>query len=262
MNGTTSGGFIGEVKDYTPKWDNVYHDQIGDANEIKLDGCAATGVVTGSENAGGLVGSVGEKTSPDADGSKGELVIRNSSFNASNGDALGAAAGNSKVNHTEILYTVRFDANGGSGTMASIVVDASETFTLPACTFTAPAGKQFCGWKVTVDQEVTPNDPAVTADANANGAIVFELDGQVKQAGDTINVSGDLTLTAQWEAAPHSSHSHTNRQNTTTITATPDTTEGNVVTSAKTFDAGIAVYGVMSVLSLTGTAWVVGKKRG
>lgn len=33
------------------------------------------------------------------------------------------------------------------------------------------------------------------------------------------------------------------------------------VTSAKTFDAGVAVYGVMAALSMTGTAWVVGKKR-
>ena len=37
-------------------------------------------------------------------------------------------------------YTVSFDANGGTGTMAD-VTGVTSSYTLPACTFTAPAGQ-------------------------------------------------------------------------------------------------------------------------
>ncbi len=44
--------------------------------------------------------------------------------------------------------TVSFNANGGSGTQAAASV-AQGTYTLPASSFTAPAGKQFAGWATT-----------------------------------------------------------------------------------------------------------------
>ena len=42
--------------------------------------------------------------------------------------------------------TVSFDANGGSGTMYKVIIDKDSEFTLPACTFTAPEGKEFDKW--------------------------------------------------------------------------------------------------------------------
>ena len=45
------------------------------------------------------------------------------------------------------FYTMYFEAGEGSGTMASVTVDAGDSFTLPASTFTAPAGKIFKGWE-------------------------------------------------------------------------------------------------------------------
>lgn len=54
------------------------------------------------------------------------------------------------------------------------------------------------------------------------------------------------------------SHEHTRRQPTTVTETTPQTED---VTSAKTFDAGIAVYAAMAVLSMTGSAWIVGKRH-
>jgi len=42
-------------------------------------------------------------------------------------------------------YDITFHANGGSGTMAPINGITGE-YTLPQCTFSAPAGKQFKGW--------------------------------------------------------------------------------------------------------------------
>ena len=70
-----------------------------------------------------------------------------------------------------VTYTVSFDANGGSGSMAD-VTEVSGTYTLPACTFTAPAGKQFKGWAT-----------------SASGAVI---------AGTTIEVTANTTLYAIW----------------------------------------------------------------
>ena len=71
-------------------------------------------------------------------------------------------------------YTVSFDANGGTGTMAD-VTDVSGEYTLPANGFTAPDGKQFKAWSV---------------------------GGVEKAVGDTINVNANTTVTAIWKDAP------------------------------------------------------------
>ena len=68
-------------------------------------------------------------------------------------------------------YTVTFDANGGTGTMAD-VSGVSGTYNLPANGFTAPARKRFKCWSV-------------------NGA--------EKAVGATINVTANTTVTAVWE---------------------------------------------------------------
>lgn len=57
---------------------------------------------------------------------------------------------------------------------------------------------------------------------------------------------------------PSHEHEHTRRQPTTVTETAPKTED---VTSAKTFDAGIAVYAAMAVLSMTGSAWIVGKRH-
>ncbi len=44
------------------------------------------------------------------------------------------------------VYSVTYDANGGTGTMAGAQVKAGEKLTLPANGFTAPAGKEFDAW--------------------------------------------------------------------------------------------------------------------
>jgi len=67
-------------------------------------------------------------------------------------------------------YTVRFNANGGSGEMTAETTTGS--YTLPTCTFTAPSGKQFAGWATSADGEVI--------------------------TGTTITVTEDTTLYAVW----------------------------------------------------------------
>ena len=75
---------------------------------------------------------------------------------------------------TPTTYTVSFNANGGTGTMAD-VTDISGEYTLPANGFTAPAGKQFKAWSV---------------------------GGVEKAAGDKITVTANTTVTAVWEDIP------------------------------------------------------------
>ena len=78
------------------------------------------------------------------------------------------------VNYTAPVttYTVSFNANGGTGTMADVTGISGE-YTLPANGFTAPAGKQFKAWSV---------------------------GGVEKAAGDKITVNANTTVTAVWEA--------------------------------------------------------------
>ncbi|MBR5427506.1 MAG: InlB B-repeat-containing protein [Clostridia bacterium] len=74
------------------------------------------------------------------------------------------------------LYTVSFDANGGSGEMNSVTVIPGGCFDLPACDFTAPAGKTFGGWSVAID----------------GGTVIAKV-------GDPITVDGDKIVSAAWE---------------------------------------------------------------
>ncbi len=50
----------------------------------------------------------------------------------------------------ENKYTLTFDANGGSGSMAP-KADLTGEYILPSNEFTAPSGKQFKGWSLTAD---------------------------------------------------------------------------------------------------------------
>lgn len=46
------------------------------------------------------------------------------------------------------LYTITYNANGGTGTMSPSTAYSGIEFTLPACTFTPPDGKQFKQWAI------------------------------------------------------------------------------------------------------------------
>ncbi len=71
-------------------------------------------------------------------------------------------------------FTVTFASNGGSGSMTNVAIKGE--YSLPQCGFTAPEGKAFAGWKVGSDEEI-------------------------KQPGDKIAVTADVTITAQWKIA-------------------------------------------------------------
>ena len=91
--------------------------------------------------------------------------------------AITTQAGTVSVAVPVTTYTVRFNANGGTGTMADVTGVPAGAYTLPANGFTAPEGKQFKGWST-----------------DASGAVI---------EGTTYNVTGNVTLYAIWENKPH-----------------------------------------------------------
>ena len=69
--------------------------------------------------------------------------------------------------------TISFDPNGGTGTMQPMRVKAGVDFTLPECTFTPPAGKEFAGW--------------------------LAVNGNVYPAGDIVSSINSSVLKATWK---------------------------------------------------------------
>ena len=105
-----------------------------------------------------------------------------------------------------VTYTVSFDANGGTGTMAD-VTGVSGEYTLPANGFTAPSGKQFKAWSV---------------------------GGVEKAAGDKITVTANTTVTAIWEPIPVTEYTITFNVNGGIGTIPSQTTNGQKLSSLPT----------------------------
>ena len=77
-----------------------------------------------------------------------------------------------------VKVNVTFNGNTGSGSMPDKEVVKDSEFTLPVCSFTAPADKEFDKWSVTVT-----GFPAVD-----------------KMPGESIVAGGDVSVTAMWKA--------------------------------------------------------------
>ncbi|MBR5301687.1 MAG: InlB B-repeat-containing protein [Clostridia bacterium] len=71
-----------------------------------------------------------------------------------------------------VIYTITFDADGGMGSMDAVTVEAGSSYTLPACGFQTPINNEFKAW-------------------NVNGAEY--------NIGDTITVTGDVTVKPVWK---------------------------------------------------------------
>ena len=78
--------------------------------------------------------------------------------------------------------TISFDPNGGTGTMQPMRVKAGVDFTLPECTFTPPAGKEFAGW-------LAPNGKVFAA-----GAIVHDYNDCVLKATWKDKEAAEVTI--------------------------------------------------------------------
>ena len=80
-------------------------------------------------------------------------------------------AGENNLPFVSLDWIISFNAGGGSGTMADQGVVKGQQYTLPACSFTAPRGKEFDTW-----------DKGVP--------------------GKKINVTGNMVITALWKDKP------------------------------------------------------------
>lgn len=96
-----------------------------------------------------LGGSVGETIMETLGGHKGETIAQ-----VIEDTGLEPAAPTTK-------YTVSYNANGGTGTIASVEVEAGQSVTLSDGTgLTAPEGKEFKGWaKTDSAQSATVTSP-------------------------------------------------------------------------------------------------------
>ena len=131
-------------------------------------------------------------------------------------------------------YTVSFDANGGTGTMADVTGISGE-YTLPACGFAAPDGKQFKGWATSADGTAIP--------------------------GTTIDVTADTTLYAIWENIPVTEHAITVTNGKATVGAgteiskaaegTTVTLTANAASDGQMFDKWEVVSGSITLADAT-----------
>lgn len=72
-------------------------------------------------------------------------------------------------------YIVSYNENGGSGTMVGDVIEKGGTFTLEACTYTAPEGKRFKAWAI------------------------GSVNGEQKQPNEQIIITAETYIYAIWE---------------------------------------------------------------
>ena len=105
------------------------------------------------------------------------LVITNNKFTMPDSNVEVKAIFEEDAPTAPTEHTVRFNVNGGGGTMAD-VTGVSGSYTLPACGFTEPEGKQFKGWSTSAD-----------------GSVI---------SGTTYEVSSDTTFYAIWESKEYS----------------------------------------------------------
>ena len=105
------------------------------------------------------------------------LVITNNKFTMPDSNVEVKAIFEEDAPTAPTEHTVRFNANGGGGTMAD-VTGVSGSYTLPACGFTEPKDKQFKGWST-----------------GADGSVI---------SGTTYEVSSDTTFYAIWESKEYS----------------------------------------------------------
>ena len=105
------------------------------------------------------------------------LVITNNKFTMPDSNVEVKAIFEEDAPTAPTEHTVKFNANGGGGTMAD-VTGVSGSYTLPSCGFTEPEGKQFKGWSTSAD-----------------GSVI---------SGTTYEVSSDTIFYAIWESKEYS----------------------------------------------------------
>ena len=125
-------------------------------------------------------------------------------------------------------YTVSFNANGGTGTMAEVTGVSAGAYTLPANGFTAPDGKRFVGWATSAGGTATAAGGAITVSANVTLYAIWEEIPTSHPAKPTLGITGTYTYIGSAQ--------------TVTVTGFDSATmliTGNVGTNAGTYTASV-----------------------
>ena len=125
-------------------------------------------------------------------------------------------------------YTVSFDANGGTGTMAEVTGVSAGAYTLPANGFIAPDGKRFVGWATSASGTATAAGEAITISDNATLYAIWEEIPTSHPAKPTLGITGTYTYNGSAQ--------------TVTVTGFDSATmliTGNVGTNAGTYTASV-----------------------
>lgn len=186
------------------KGDISYFFSDGDDYAVIKDGDAAKLVVkpTVTFNANGGTGTMTvQKVAPDTETALTANAFTRKGYEFSKWTTEADGSGTSYADKANVTLTVdatlslyaqwtlkeipvRFDANGGSGTMADMSAKIGDTFTFPACSFTAPANKVFSRWELSGDDGI--RFPGTTVEIVENH-ILFD----------------EITVTAKWKPATY-----------------------------------------------------------
>ena len=224
----------------------------------------------------------------------GGVTITDNKFNMPSSDVTVKAIFEENVPETYTV-TVQNDGNG-SGSATPTTAAAGTEITLSA---TANSGYHFKEWQV-VSGGVTITDNKFTMPAsNVTVKAVFEADapttytvsfnangGKVTPTSDTTGADGKLAtlptptrsgyrfngwytaavggekITTSYPfTADTTVYAHWTKKTTSGSSGSGSNSGTTIIQSAKTSDIGVMIYGMTALLSLTGGAWVVNKKR-
>ena len=136
------------------------------------------------------------------------------------------------------VWTVTMPVSGVALDKTSAELQVGKTLTLTATVTPDNATDKAVAW-------TSSNDAVATVDAN--GVVTAKAEGTATITATSGGKTATCTVTVK--AAPRYYYN-----------STTTTTKDGSKTSPKTFDAGVGIYAVTAVLSVTGMAWV-GKKR-
>ena len=149
-------------------------------------------------------------------------------------------------------YTVSFDANGGTGTMAEVTGVSAGAYTLPANGFTAPDGKRFVGWATSAGGTATAAGEAITISDNVTLYAIWEEIPTSHPAKPTLGITGTYTYSGSAQTV-----TVTGFDSTTMLISVNTATNAGTYTASVTSKSGRWADGTSTPVTIE---WSIGRK--